>query len=154
MPERLMTSATLEDLRAKKADLERQIREMGAGGSGHQRASLHDSAGVENQLNLARGTLLNIGDLSGAGVILPRNEVDSIGLGNRVRLQFEDGEETVYLLGRDDAIYRKDLGVVTSEDSPLGKAILGKRVGESAMVQINPKKSFGVTIAEVLPGDF
>jgi len=154
MPERLMTTATLEDLRTKKADLERQIREMGAESSGHQRASLHDDANAENQLNLIRGTLLNIGDLSGVGIISPRNEVDTVGLGNRVRLQFEDGEETVHLLSRDDTIYRKDLGVVTSEDSPLGKALLGKRSGESAKVQINPKSSFKVRIIEVLPGNF
>jgi len=154
MPERLMTQATLESLRTRKAELEQQIREMGAEGGGHQRASLHDDAGSENQLNLARGTLLIIGDLSGVDILRPRVETTSVGLGNRVKLQFEDGEETIYLLSRDDSIYRKDLGVVTSGDSPLGKAILGKRAGELVKVQINPKSSFEVKVTGILPGDF
>lgn len=149
-----MTRTTLEDLRRRKAELEQQIRETGAEGGGHQRASLHDDASSENQLNLARGTLLTIGDLSGVEILHPRREVDTVGLGNKVRLGFEDGEETIHLLSRDDSIYRKDLGVVTSGESPLGKAILGRRAGETAKVQINPKNSFEVKVLEVLPGDF
>ena len=110
MTERLMTKSTLENLQNMKADMERKVRDMGKEGSGHQRASVHDDAAAENELNLARGTILNIGELSGVEVIFPRKEVDSIGIGNKVRLQFEDGEETIYLLGKDDVVYRKDLG--------------------------------------------
>ena len=154
MPERLMTGKTLRELQTRKSELEKQVREMGMEGSGHQRASLHDDAASENELNMARGTLLNIGELSGTQIVQPRNETDNAGLGNKVRLQFEDGEETIYLLGRDDAVYRKDLGTITSTDSPLGKAILGRSVGETTEVRVNPKSSFQVKILEILPGEF
>ena len=95
MPERLMTSKILQDLRARKFELEKQVQEMGREGSGHQRASLHD-----------------------------------------------------------DAVYRKDIGTITSTDSPLGRAILGRSMGETAEVRINQKNSFKVKILEVLPGEF
>jgi len=149
-----MTKSTLENLQSMKADMERRVRDMGKEGSGHQRANIHDDAAAENELNLARGTILNIGVLSGVEVILPRKEVDSIGIGNKVRLQYEDGEETIYLLGKDDVVYRTDLGTITSGESPLGKSIFGKKAGEIVEVKVNPKYSFKVKIVEIVSGDF
>ena len=127
---------------------------MGMEGSGHQRASLHDDALSKNELNMTRRVLLNIGELSGVHIIQPKRETDNTGLENRARLQFEDGEETIYLLSRDNAVHRKDLGTITSTDSPLGRVILGRSVGETADVRVNPKSSFQVKILEVLPREF
>lgn len=152
--ERLMTQKTLEGLRDRKAQLEEEIRRMGAEGSGHQRSSLHDDASAENTLNLARGSLQKIGDLSEARIITPRKDTKDIDCGNKVRLEFEDGEEIIYLLGSDDTIHRKDLGTVTSTDSPLGGAIRGKKVGDTVEIRLKPGQTIKVKVKDVLPGDF
>lgn len=152
--ERLMTQKTLDDLRAQKTQLEEEIRRMGAESSGHQRASIHDDASAENTLNLARGSLLKIGDLSEVGIILPRKDTKDIDRGNKVKLEFDDGEETIYLLGSDDAVHRKDLGTVTSTDSPLGGAIRGRKAGDTVEVRLRPGQTMKVKVKDVLPGDF
>lgn len=155
MRERLMTQTTLDRLKAKKAILQQNIRNTGQESSGHHRASLHDDASAENELNLARGYLGNIGELTEVLIIKPRKEVEDVGLGNKVLLKYGDGEkETVHFLGDDDARFRQDLGVVTSRESPLGRAIFGKKRGETAKVRLNPEESLEVEVLDILPGDF
>ena len=152
--ERLMTQGTLNGLRVLETQLEEKIRQMVEESSGHQGFDPNDDAGTGNALGLARGSLRNIGDLSEAVIITPRKDTDVIDCGNKVILKFEDGEDTIHLLGVDDAVYRKDLGTVTSADSPLGKAIFGKKAGDTVEIRRRLGQTTNVTIKEILPGDF
>ncbi len=63
----------------------------------------------------------------------PRGEGDTIALGSRVTVREEGAEdvETYYIVGFAEADPRA--GKISNE-SPLGKALLGKRAGEKAIV--------------------
>jgi transcription elongation factor GreA len=54
-----------------------------------------------------------------------------IGLGSRVTLHSEDGEETWILVSPEEA---NTLDGTISTESPVGRALLGRRTGESAQV--------------------
>lgn len=155
MPERFVTHATYEFLKRRKEDLEKQIREAGSESSGSQRASLHDDAGAENDQNVRRGMLLMIGDLENVAFIEPRQETSIILMGNKVKIALQDEEEEIItLLTKEDAMHRKDLGTVVSVDSPLGKAILGKKNGDVALLQFSATDKREIKIIDILPGDF
>lgn len=151
MSERLMTKKTLEYLRIKKAELEAEIKRRGSESSGHQRASLHDDAGAENALNLLRGTLTKIGDLSRINIIEPNQQTDFVNLGNMVKVKFDDGVEEVTILSPDDVIHRKDIGTVVSPISPLGKAIMGKQKDDKATLILSPDEKTTVIVLDIFP---
>jgi len=155
--ERLMTQGTLNGLRVLETQLEEKIRQMVAENSG-QGSDPNDDAGAGHALDLARGSLQKIGDLAGVGIITPRKDTDVIDYGNKVILNFkcgsEDIEDTIHLLSADDVVYRKDLGMVTSADSPLEKAIFGKKAGDIVKISLGEGKTTIVTIKDILPGDF
>lgn len=80
-------------------------------------------------------------------IITPRQETDTVGLGNKVTLQFDDGSEmTLTLLGTEDGATRDEW---LSCDTPIGKGILGKKAGDSVTLE-----SGTVKILKIEPGDF
>ena len=149
-----MSQKTLELLKARKAELEEEIMRRGAESSGHQRASIHDDAGSENALNLLRGTLLRIGDLTYVNIIQPNPQTDVVSLGNRIKVKFEDGEEEVTVLGQDDVIHRKDIGSVVSPESPLGKKLMGRRRGETLEIQLSKNEKSKIVVLDIYKGEF
>ena len=70
---------------------------------------------------------------------------------DRVTLEYvEDGDtETITLMTtlREDAVH----GII-SKESPLGKAVMGRRVGESATVRVNDETSYTVKILKIEKG--
>lgn len=157
MAERQMTRKTLEIMKARRADVEKKLAQMGSESTdGDSRAGYHDDAGFQNDINRVRGELGRVGNIDSVEIIEPRNETSDVGIGNKVMAKFvEDNEtETIYLLGEDDVIRRTDLaGTIVSAQSPLGKAILGKRQDETVEVNGSPDK-IHVTILRIERGDF
>lgn len=154
---RLMTRETLNYLQTRSADANEALIKIAKEGSGHQRANLHDDASSENALNLARAVLINIGDLSAVQIIAPRIEIDTVGLGNRVTLQYDPEEqETILLLDHDDTVYQTLEPKVISIRSPVGQAVVGRRAGETVKVVTDEKQNSGyyLYIVEILPGNF
>jgi transcription elongation GreA/GreB family factor len=154
--ERLMTQKTLALLHQQRTDLQDQLIALSSGsGSGHARSGYHDAAGIEHDKNLLQSRLDQIGDLGGVKIIEPREEVDRIDVGNRVTVNYgEEDIETIYLLGPDDASYLKDLGTIASYESPLGKAIRGKKTGETAELRLSGGRSIDVRIVSIQAGEF
>ena len=76
-----------------------------------------------------------------ARVIEDRSKEDEVGLNNTVTVYFEDeDEEEVYRIVttvREDVLH----GLI-SIDSPVGKALMGHRVGDTVHVQVNEKICF------------
>ena len=74
-----------------------------------------------------------------------------VGLFDRVTIEYvEDGDrETITLMTtlREDAVN----GII-SKESPLGKAVMGKRVGETALVKVNDENSYHVRILAIEKG--
>ena len=83
-----------------------------------------------------------------ARVIEDRSKEDEVGLNNTVTVYFEDeDEEEVYRIVttvRDDVLH----GLI-SIDSPVGKALMGHRVGDIVHVQVNDKYGYDVQIRKI-----
>ena len=73
------------------------------------------------------------------------------GLFDRVEIEYEDegDTETITLMTtlREDAVN----GII-SKESPLGRAVMGRRVGERAVVKVNDEISYAIRIVAVEKG--
>lgn len=83
-----------------------------------------------------------------AEVISDDSREDEVGLNNRVTLYFEeDEEEETYKLVT--SIRGNSLKGMISTESPLGKAILGRRLGERVKVKVNGETGYEVVIRAI-----
>ena len=83
-----------------------------------------------------------------AKIISEESPDDEVGLNNTVTVYFEeDDEEQVFKLittVRGDSLHNR-----ISTESPLGKALLGKKVGDRVMVKVNDAYSYPVVIRKI-----
>ena len=83
-----------------------------------------------------------------AVVIQDKSEDDQVGLFDRVTVYFEedDEEETFQLVTtlRQDALQGR-----ISKESPVGQALLGRRVGERVLVKVNENGSYPLVIRKI-----
>ena len=76
----------------------------------------------------------------------PVTKSDYVRMGSHVKVGDEDGEEeTYYLVGSHEADPRRGL---ISNESPIGRALIGKRVGDEVTV-VAPAGSFTLKILEI-----
>ena len=86
--------------------------------------------------------------LKNAKIVSDCSKADEIGLNDAVTLYFEeDDEDEVYRLVT--SIRGNSLKGLISIESPLGKAILGHKVGESVEVKVNEKASYTVVVKKI-----
>ena len=84
--------------------------------------------------------------LANAQIIGDGPSTEFVGLGSRVKVRDTDGEEDSYrIVGSMEADPKRGL---ISNESPVGRALLGKKPGESATV-VAPGGSFDLTVIEV-----
>ncbi|MCI8599917.1 MAG: transcription elongation factor GreA [Lachnospiraceae bacterium] len=83
-----------------------------------------------------------------AHIVSDNSKGDEVGLNNLVELYFEEDDETekVKLV---TSIRGNSLDGRISIESPLGKAILGHKVGEKVHVQVNDKYGYEVLIQSI-----
>lgn len=84
-----------------------------------------------------------------SSVIENHSKEDEVGVNNTVTVTFEDdGSEEQY---RIVTTMRQDsLKGLISLESPLGKALLGHKIGDLVTVQVNPDISYQVRIKEII----
>lgn len=86
-----------------------------------------------------------------AVVISDRADADTVGLYDRVTVYLEDeGDEETYQVVttmRQDALH----GLI-SKESPLGKALLGGRVGERFHIQVNDRYGYDAVVRAIQKG--
>lgn len=83
-----------------------------------------------------------------AKVISEDSAADEVGINNTVTVQFvDDGTEEVYKIVT--TVRGNSLEGLISNESPLGKALLGKKVGDIAHVQVNPNVGYDVKIVKL-----
>ena len=87
-----------------------------------------------------------------AVVISDQSREGTVGLYDKVTFYVEEDDETVtcqiVTTMRQDAL--KNL---ISKESPVGKAVLGKKVGDRATVQVNDSYSYDIVIQSIEPGE-
>ena len=83
-----------------------------------------------------------------AKVISEDSASDEIGINNTVTVEFvEDGLEETYKIVT--TVRGNSLEGLISNESPLGKALLGHKEGETVTVQVNPAISYEVRIKKI-----
>ena len=84
--------------------------------------------------------------LSSARMIEEPARADYVRMGSHVKVVDGDGDEqTYYLVGSHEADPRRGL---ISNESPIGRALMGKRAGEQVTV-VAPGGSFDLTVLEI-----
>lgn len=83
-----------------------------------------------------------------AEVISDASDADEVGLNNTIDLYFEDDDavETYKLVTN---VRASSLSNLISLESPLGKAVMGKRVGDRVEVKVSDAYSYYVTIKAI-----
>lgn len=111
----------------------------------------YDQAMRDSQLYSSRVVELRR-KISSAEFIKPRQVVDDVGIGNTIRIIFENenNPEEFTLLGSEDAATQKSW---ISFNSPLGSKLIGKKLGEIVEYDVNGRK-FRITVVNILPGRF
>ena len=86
--------------------------------------------------------------LKNATIVSDRSSADEVGINNTVTIYIpeDDVEETYKLVTSIRSNSQKGL---ISIESPLGSAIRGKKVGETATVVVNPSYSYDVVIRKI-----
>lgn len=83
-----------------------------------------------------------------ARVISDASAEDEVGLNNTVTVEFvEDGSVEQYRIVT--TVRGNSLENLISNESPLGKALLGKKEGETAHVQVNPTVGYDVRVVKI-----
>ena len=83
-----------------------------------------------------------------AKVVSDESKDDEVGLYNTVDVYFEDDDETeTYQIVT--SIRGNSLNNMISSESPLGKALLGHKVGDRVFVRINEKAGYEVVIKRI-----
>lgn len=86
--------------------------------------------------------------LKTANIISDESKDDEVGINNTVELYFEEDDETeVYKLVT--SIRGDSLDGRISIESPIGKAILGHKVGERVFVRVNEQNGFYIVIRAI-----
>lgn len=84
--------------------------------------------------------------LDHAEVIAPASTDGAVGLGSRVTLRSDDGEEETWILVSPEEAHTSDGSIST--ESPVGRSLVGRRIGDSAPVQ-TPAGTIVYTVVNV-----
>lgn len=86
-----------------------------------------------------------------AKVISTESKPDEVGLFDRIVVEYEDTGDTEELML--STTTRLDLGKgIISKESPFGKAVLGKKVGDKVYVKVSSDYDYYVTIKSITKG--
>jgi len=90
---------------------------------------------AKNEQAFVEGRILTLAAiLKNAEIIEARGPADRVGIGNRVTVAEEDGEpETYHIVGSVEADPKRGR---VSNQSPLGRALLGHRVGDEVIINV------------------
>ena len=86
-----------------------------------------------------------------AKVIEVNSKSDEIGLFDKVEIYIEDDDETqnIELV---TTLRQNALKGLISKESPVGKAVLGRKTGDRVLVEVNPDYSYYIQIRRVEKG--
>lgn len=83
-----------------------------------------------------------------AEVIVDESNEDEVGLNNTIEVYFEDDDE-IEKFKIVTSVRGNSLGGYISIESPIGKAVIGKKVGDRVYVEVNEKAGYYVQIKSI-----
>ena len=99
----------------------------------------NEQAFVEGRIQTLEALIKN------ATIIDENHSTDHVQIGSTVKVKSEDGPETFLIVGSAEA---KPAQGRISNESPVGRALLGKKKGEKVVVKV-PAGDFAYTIVEI-----
>lgn len=150
-----LTQKTLNQLRKLIRAREHSIDELSAemGEAGASTNAWHSSVfrTLQDEKSIKIAILKSVKLPDNFTIIEPR-ESETIGLGSSVKVEFSSGEEVLTIVSSlDVSIEGSPLNWVSLK-SPMGKVLLGKKIGDRVVVN-SPKGEIIVKIKEVLPAN-
>ncbi|MBO4290667.1 MAG: transcription elongation factor GreA [Lachnospiraceae bacterium] len=122
------------------------VKEARAHGDLSENFEYHAAKKVKNQ-NESRIRYLER-MIKTAKVISEESADDEVGINNTVTVEFtDDGSVETYKIVT--TVRGNSLEGLISNESPLGKALLGKKEGETVHVQVNPNVGYEVKIVKI-----
>jgi len=101
---------------------------------------------AKNEQAFVEGRIQELEYLLSSARVVERLPSDEVNIGSKVTVAYDDGsEETYTVVGAAEASPREGL---ISNESPLGKALMGHKVGETVEVQA-PNGTFQVKILKI-----
>lgn len=136
-----------EELNPKLRDEVRRTRELGDLSENDEYRS------AKREWNRNNGRIRYLEAMIETAVVIKVDHAeDTVGLFDKVTLFYEedDEENTITLV----TTLRNDVfGGYISKESPVGKAIMGHKVGDRVIVQVNEKISYPVVIRKIEKGE-
>jgi len=116
--------------KVRRQQVARRLHAALAEGNILENAELEDA---RNEQSFVEGRILTLERMLGSAVIIEeKGPRETVGLGSRVTVTENDGlQETYHIVGSAEADPTKGL---ISNESPLGRALLGRKIGETAEV--------------------
>lgn len=103
-------------------------------------------AAAKDEQAFAEGRILELRDMIGrAEVINGSGRVDLVRIGSKVKVKTDDTEVEYEIVGVAEA---DPLNGKISNESPLGRSFLGRRIGDKVQIQV-PKGTMVYTILEI-----
>jgi|WetSurMetagenome_2_1015567.scaffolds.fasta_scaffold00517_1 transcription elongation factor GreA len=140
-PDPRMTKAKFDELTADlvrmkkiRPPLAAEVKRLAAMGDFSENAAYQIAKGRLRGLNQA---MIDIEDqLAHAEIIEPNKNCETIGLGNSVAVETAGKKKTFLILGSTET---DPAAGIISRSSPLGSALLGRRVGETVAIKLKDK---------------
>lgn len=121
----------LESLKKQKVILSREIGEAAEKGDLRENA---DYTEAKDQLAFTEGRIIELEDMSHRAVVIEATGAsDSVMIGSTVKVKFDDKEKVLTIVGSQEA---DPVNGKISNESPLGMAFLGRKVGEVVEVKV------------------
>ena len=96
----------------------------------------------EGRINFLRGMIRT------ANIIKPTPDKDKVGIFDRVEVYFEDEDESEAFQISTTMRHNASKNII-SKESPLGKALWGRKIGERLKVEVNKDVSYFVLIKDI-----
>lgn len=104
-----------------------------------------DYQSAKEELSFIEGRILELGDAVNRAEIIRAGDSGSVSIGCRVKVKFDGKEKDFTIVGSTESDPIK--GMISNE-SPLGRALIGKKIGEEAEVKV-PAGMLRYTIVEI-----
>lgn len=98
---------------------------------------------TKEEQSLVEQKIVELEDIIRDAVLIKGHRTDMVAIGSTVRVSSDKGEDTYTIVGSEEASPSE--GKISNE-SPMGKAFLGKKVGESVEVKVPA----GVTVYKIV----
>lgn len=114
----------------KRGEIAERLKEAKADGDLSENA-MYDAA--RDEQSFVEGRISEIEHILKHAVVITNKGKSTVALGSKVKVELEEGEQEYVIVGPTEA--NPDRGFI-SDQSPIGKALLGKKQGDEVIVEV------------------